>query len=485
MVAVRHVPSLPVLQYLDIDPNIRPAVFEATRSYWAMNGVTVVENEPTPEERRKGVVSINEVRLKAPFHCSRPLRMFIDHFQTLDISPEEFIATLQHLVAWSYMDTPPFSSESTISRKVGRSQRSVRRYQASMESKGYLKKTARYDRSRRGRRRTSNSHDYSGLLACLVALDDRAKTDNIQSHRKVEAQLRVITPDTHVRGARTPVSKKGPVSGSPMSGDLKDIFLREVDDKRYLSSAEPDGGNAPNPTGWTQEGDPSPLTSERVTENKSESEVRGVQGQLPFVQVVDTTIPEKLKRLNEVIDQTKVRGASVRAAKQAKAVGVATKRRETREKTWDEREALLEEKLERIQEEGRGEKAKRHATLTFFKPFLAHQMSRFPDAPFPKDWSGAMVGQLGQLIKMWGVSGTRQLIDHVFTHWRRLSRIVKNPGAAPSLGVISGYSQTFMDDMAANAKTPAPQEAIRPVSDEIDPILREMQKRSCQAKSST
>jgi hypothetical protein len=100
------------------------------------------------------------------------INQFLDADRKL--TPTEMFVLLQVLLAWWSASRLPFPSKAAISARTGLSPRQVQRALASLEKKGHLVRTARFQS---GRGRTTNAYDPSGLVA--IVREMAAKQPNV------------------------------------------------------------------------------------------------------------------------------------------------------------------------------------------------------------------------------------------------------------------------------------------------------------------
>jgi predicted transcriptional regulator len=87
----------------------------------------------------------------------------INQFLTVErqLTPTEMFVILQVLLAWWSADRLPFPSKAAIAGRTGLSTRQIQRALASLEEKGFLQRTARFEG---GRGRMTNLYDPNGLV---------------------------------------------------------------------------------------------------------------------------------------------------------------------------------------------------------------------------------------------------------------------------------------------------------------------------------
>jgi DNA-binding MarR family transcriptional regulator len=101
----------------------------------------------------------------------------------LAISPTQLAVLMQLADHWWESERKPFPSKATLAERLNLSPRQVQRHIATLEEQGYVK---RIQRTVRGRGKTTNVYDLSGLVARLRELepDFRKAEEEIKERRR-------------------------------------------------------------------------------------------------------------------------------------------------------------------------------------------------------------------------------------------------------------------------------------------------------------
>lgn len=141
----------------------------------------IVKLKARPDNRKASERKFGKPVMELGF-CIVP-SLLIQAQARLGLEAQQMNILLHLLDMWWDKDSKPFPTKELIAERMGVSTKTVQRHIAAMESAGLVERVAR---TKRGRGRTSNEYDLSGLVSKLQELEPeftKVKTANMQNKR--------------------------------------------------------------------------------------------------------------------------------------------------------------------------------------------------------------------------------------------------------------------------------------------------------------
>lgn len=106
----------------------------------------------------------------------------------MDLKPDELNVLLQLISHWWTADHDPHPSKDTIARRMGKDARTVQRHLTTLETKGFIKRIARF---KRHKGQDSNGYDLAGLIQKLEAIaPEFEKVTDQNKRRRAKAEVK-------------------------------------------------------------------------------------------------------------------------------------------------------------------------------------------------------------------------------------------------------------------------------------------------------